>query len=217
MKRLCLLILISLLAGCGSSPRKSDGPGPTSAKGGYYMDDGPGDRHPPDLDKIPDAMPRSEPLNRFANRPYQQFGKEFVPLAAVQPFRQRGMASWYGRRYHGQKTSVGEVYDMYKMSAAHPTLPIPSYARVTNVKNGRRVVVRINDRGPFLGGGVIDFCLRAANRLGYIQARSAEVEGGCNVPGAAPQTKNTVPNPQAESHSVSVQLRATFFKANDAS
>jgi len=214
MKRLCLLILISLLAGCGSSPRKSDGPGPTSAKGGYYMDDGPGDRHPPDLDKIPDAMPRSEPLNRFANRPYQQFGKEFVPLASVQPFRQRGMASWYGRRYHGQKTSVGEVYDMYKMSAAHPTLPIPSYARVTNVKNGRSVVVRINDRGPFLGGRIMDLSYAAANRLGYIQAGSAEVEVEAIVPGAAPQTKIPVETPQAKSEGVYVQLGAFSSKEN---
>src|SRR5258706_8919154 len=205
MKRFCLFLIILLLGGCGSSPRKSDQPGPTSAKGGYYMDDGPGDRHPPDLDKIPDAVPRSEPLNRFANRPYQQFGKDYVPLSSVQPFRQRGVASWYGRRYHGQKTSVGEVYDMHKMSAAHPTLPIPSYARVTNVKNGRSVVVRINDRGPFLGGRIMDLSFAAANRLGYTQAGSAEVEVEAIVPGAIPQAK---------SDGVYVQLGAFSSKEN---
>ncbi len=196
MKRLCLLILISLLAGCGSSPRKSDGPGPTSAKGGYYMDDGPGDRHPPDLDKIPDAMPRSEPLNRFANRPYQQFGKEFVPLASVQPFRQRGMASWYGKKFHGQQTSSGEIYDMYGMSAAHRTLPIPSYARVTNLANGKSVVVRVNDRGPFHSERIIDLSYAAAYKLGYVAAGSAKVEVENVAPG------QTVPAPTAESQNV---------------
>ena len=87
-------------------------------------------------------------------------------------FRQRGVASWYGKRYHGQKTSSGEVYDMYAMTAAHPTLPIPSYARVTNVTNGKSVVVRINDRGPFRGGRIIDLSYVAAHKLGFIQARS---------------------------------------------
>jgi len=209
MKRLFLLLMIALLAGCGSSPRKSDGPGPTSAKGGYYMDDGPGDRHPPDLDKIADAVPRAEPLSRTANRPYQQFGKEYVPLTAVQPFRQRGVASWYGRRYHGQKTSVGETYDMYQMSAAHPTLPIPSYARVTNVKNGRSVVVRINDRGPFLGGRIMDLSYAAANRLGYIQAGSAEVEVEAIVPGQSPP-----PVQKAGTEGVYVQLGAFSSRDN---
>jgi rare lipoprotein A len=176
MRQLVALAVILVLAGCGSTPRKEDRPGPTSAKGGYYRDDGPGARAPADLDRIPDAVPRVEPLNRFANRPYVQFGKQYVPLTSVQPFRQRGIASWYGKRYHGQKTSVGEIYDMYKMSAAHPTLPIPSYARVTNVRTGRSVVVRVNDRGPFLHGRAIDLSYAAAHRLGYIQQGSAEVD-----------------------------------------
>ena len=176
MKRAALFLAVILVAGCGSSPRKDDRPGPSSPKGGYYMDDGPGNRTPPNLDAIPDAVPRNEPLNRFANRPYEKFGTNYMPLTSVQPFRQRGQATWYGKKYHGQKTSVGEIYDMYKMSAAHPTLPIPSYARVTNVKNGKSVVVRINDRGPFLHGRAIDLSYAAAHRLGYIQAGSAEVE-----------------------------------------
>ena len=165
------------------------------------MDDGPGDRQPPNLDAIADAVPRSEPLNRFANRPYQQFGKQYVPLTSVQPFRQRGQASWYGRRYHGLKTSVGETYDMYAMSAAHPTLPIPSYARVTSVKSGKSVVVRINDRGPFLGGRIIDLSYAAAYRLGYIQAGSAEVEVEAIMPGQSPsppaQVRAAPPPPPA--------------------
>ena len=102
-------------------------------------------------------------------------GKSFTPMTALQPFRQRGVASWYGKRYHGQKTSSGEVYDMYAMTAAHPTLPIPSYARVTHAGNGKSVVVRINDRGPFHAGRVIDLSYVAAYKLGFVQAGSAEV------------------------------------------
>jgi rare lipoprotein A len=183
-------MVVTLVAGCGSSPRKADRPGPTSQKGGYYMDDGPGNRAPPNLDAIADAVPRNEPLNRFANRPYKQFDKEYVPLTSVQPFRQRGPASWYGKKYHGQKTSIGETYDMYAMTAAHPTLPIPSYARVTRLTNGRSVVVRINDRGPFIGGRIIDLSYAAAYRLGYLQAGSADVEVEAIVPGESRQSRN---------------------------
>jgi rare lipoprotein A len=132
-------------------------------------------------------VPRAEPLHRFANRPYTVFGTGYVPMAAVQTFRQRGIASWYGRRFHGQKTSSGEVYDMYGMTAAHPTLPIPSYARVTRIANGRSVVVRINDRGPFHAGRIIDLSYAAAHRLGYVQIGSAEVEVESIVPDAAQQ------------------------------
>ena len=166
MRALACLSLL-LLAACSSAPTN---------KGGYYKDDGPHARPPAGLDAIADATPRVEPLHRFANRPYTVFGKQYRPLAAVQPFRQRGMASWYGKRFHGQKTSSGEVYDMYKMTAAHPTLPIPSYARVTNLANGRSVVVRINDRGPFHAGRVIDLSYVAAHKLGYIAAGAAQVE-----------------------------------------
>jgi rare lipoprotein A len=172
MKRVAAIAL-ALLAACG-----------TTNKGGYYKDDGPGARPPGNLSSIPDARPRSEPLNRAANRPYEVFGKKYVPLTSVQAFRQRGVASWYGKRFHGQKTSSGETYDMYAMTAAHPTLPIPSYARVTSVKTGRQVVVRINDRGPFHGGRVIDLSYAAAYRLGLIDSGSGEVEIQSIVPGA---------------------------------
>lgn len=106
--------------------------------------------------------------------------KEFAP------FRQRGLASWYGRRFHGQPTASGEPYDMYAMSAAHPTLPIPSYARVTNRQNGLSVIVRVNDRGPFHSGRVIDLSYTAAYRLAYSQAGSAPVEVELVLPNEAP-------------------------------
>jgi rare lipoprotein A len=173
MRRFFLALVCVLVGGCGS----------TSNPGGYYKDDGPHERPPANLERVADAVPRSEPLHKFANRPYKALGKEYVPMTSLQPFRQRGLASWYGKRYHGQKTSSGEVYDMYQMTAAHPTLPIPSYARVTNAKSGKSVVVRINDRGPFRSGRVIDLSYVAAHKLGYIQAGEAMVEVESIVPG----------------------------------
>lgn len=151
-------------------------PSAPAKPGAFYLDDGPGDRSPADIEALPDAQPKPEPLHRFANRPYSVFGQEFVPEQAVITFRQRGMASWYGRRFHGNKTAIGEIYDMYQLSAAHPTLALPSYARVTNVSNGRQVIVRINDRGPFLRGRVIDLSYAAAAKLGYVEQGSTMVE-----------------------------------------
>src|SRR5262245_51881738 len=107
MRRIGLLLSFLVLAGCGSAPQAPQ-------KGGYYKDDGPGDKVPTN---VADAVPRVEPLHKFANRPYVAMGKEYVPMTSVQSFRQRGMASWYGKRYHGNKTSSGEIYDMYAMSA----------------------------------------------------------------------------------------------------
>ena len=173
MRTVLSISLLLCVVGCGSSPKP----------GGYYKDDGPHEKPPANLERIADAVPRNEPLHKFANRPYEALGKKYVPMTSLQPFRQRGMASWYGKRYHGQKTSSGEVYDMYAMTAAHPTLPIPSYARVTNVANGKSVVVRINDRGPFHAARVIDLSYVAAHKLGYIQAGQAQVEVEAIVPG----------------------------------
>jgi len=173
-----------VLAGCASrvSRDTSTQPSGASRPGGYYLDDGPGANPPPNLDAIPDAIPRLEPLHRFANRPYSVLGRDYVPATELRPYRERGIASWYGRKFHAQKTSTGEPYDMYAMTAAHPTLPLPSYARVTNLANGRSVVVRVNDRGPFLHGRVIDLSYTAAARLGYASQGSAQVEVEAIVP-----------------------------------
>jgi rare lipoprotein A len=145
-------------------------------QGAYYQDDGPGDNPPANLDEIPDAVPKIEPLRLASNRPYAVFGREYVPQTALQPFRQRGVASWYGRKFHGSKTSSGEPYDMYAMTAAHPTLPIPSYVKVTSVSNRRSVIVRVNDRGPFHSDRIMDLSYAAAHRLGFAQTGSALVE-----------------------------------------
>ncbi len=146
-------------------------------RGAYYQDDGPGDNPPPNLEATPDAIPIDEaPLRSATNRPYVVFGRTYVPIAGNGVFRQRGTGSWYGRKFHGQKTSSGEPYDMYAMTAAHPTLPLPSYVRVTNVANGRTVVVRVNDRGPFHSERIIDLSYTAALKLGYAAQGSAPVE-----------------------------------------
>ncbi|MCZ7565734.1 MAG: septal ring lytic transglycosylase RlpA family protein [Burkholderiales bacterium] len=189
--------LVVVLGACGSAPKQpgsaSEDAPPATRGGGYYLDDGPGATPPANLDRIPDAQPRAETLHRAANRPYSVFGREYVPMRALAPYRERGVASWYGRRYHGQRTSTGETYDMYQMTAAHPTLPLPSYARVTSLANGRSVVVRVNDRGPFLGGRIVDLSYAAAYRLGYINQGSAPVEVELIVPGQSPTATVATP------------------------
>ncbi len=210
------------------APPSAPVPAPPRRGGGYYLDDGPGDGPLPDLERIPDAQPRVEPPSRFGNNPYVVFGKEYVPERSVRAFRQRGLASWYGRKFHGQRTSSGETYDMYAMTGAHPTLPIPSYARVTSVGSGRSVIVRINDRGPFWPGRVIDLSYTAAWKLGYLEQGSTMVEVETIVPGtdvqiaAAGPASAPPPEPAApvdvavtaESGGLYVQLAAFSAREN---
>ena len=144
--------------------------------GGYYLDDGPGENPPQDIDSIPNAVPKKEPLLDRSNKPYKALGVVYTPMTRYQPYKISGVASWYGKRYHGKKTSNGEVYDMYSMSAAHPTLPLPSYVKVTNPANGRFVVVRVNDRGPFKNNRVIDLSYAAAYKLRFSAQGSTLVE-----------------------------------------
>ncbi len=175
---ICLLLTMITLSGCGTTPKKPEPSKPavsTTKPGGYYLDDGPGETPPPNLDAIADAQPRAEPLHRGANRPYTVFGRAYVPNVSNEPFRQQGIASWYGRKFHGQKTSIGETYDMYAMTAAHPTLPLPCYVRVTNPANGKSVVVRVNDRGPFHADRIIDLSYTAAAKLDYVRRGSTMV------------------------------------------
>lgn len=171
---LWIVILLSLLSACGGKRAVKptvDDSAPASAAtpktntGKYYLDDGPGENPPANIDLIPDATLKTEALLPRANKPYTALGQRYVPMTSYSPYQKQGIASWYGKRYHGRKTSSGEVYDMYGMSAAHPTLPLPSYARVTNPANGRSVIVRINDRGPFKHNRLIDLSYAAAYKL----------------------------------------------------
>ena len=160
--------------------------------GGYFEDDGPG-KTPADVARIPDALPKSEPLAARGNKPYDVYGKTYAPLASARDYRERGVASWYGKKFHGHSTSSGEPYDMYAMSAAHRTLPLPSYVRVRNLENGRSVVVRVNDRGPFLHNRLIDLSYAAASKLGIVGTGTGLVELEALLP------TDEAPAPLAES------------------
>lgn len=151
-----LAALCLALAGCATRTPPSQRDGPPASP-------------PPGLMQQPDAQPVLEPIRAGGpNKPYEQFGVAYTPLPPEAALSQRGLASWYGRKFHGRRTANGEVYDMYAMSAAHATLPLPSYARVSNPANGRSVVVRVNDRGPFIKGRIIDLSYAAALKLGVL-------------------------------------------------
>jgi len=167
------IVALIAVAGCGTPPKV---PSPASRPGGFYQDDGPPAQVPADILSTPDAVPRIEPFHGGASRPYVALGRSYVPITDDRPLQQRGFASWYGRQFHGQRTSTGEIYDMFAMTAAHPTMPLPSYARVTNLRNGATVIVRVNDRGPFRDGRVIDLSYAAAMRLGIAASGTGEVE-----------------------------------------
>lgn len=188
----CLLMSAVVLSGCrtiSTAPNKTMSPAVVPAHelsivpdskakvgGGYLAGDGPDVNAPANIDAVADAIPRDEPLHRYANRPYTALGQLYNPLTQTGNFKERGVASWYGKKFHGQRTSIGEIYDMYGMTAAHPTLPIPSYARVTNLSNHKSVVLRINDRGPFLRNRIVDLSYTAAYKLDLLGDGSSEVE-----------------------------------------
>ncbi|MDZ4212318.1 MAG: septal ring lytic transglycosylase RlpA family protein [Methylotenera sp.] len=189
------LLTMALLTACSQTPTLKSAPKQTSVEstslpktdtaskpdskaggGGYYLDDGPGENAPANLDGIPGAILKTEQINLRANKPYSALGQKYTPMTTYVPYKKQGVASWYGKRFHGKKTSTGEIYDMYAMTAAHTVLPIPSYAKVTNPANGRSVIVRINDRGPFKHSRLIDLSYAAAYQLRLIKQGSGLVE-----------------------------------------
>ena len=140
---------------------------------------------------MPDALPRIEPRSRYGNPPfYEVFGKRYYVLSSSVGYWERGVASWYGPGFHRERTSTGEPYDMYGMTAAHKTLPLPAYVRVTNLQNGRSVVVRVNDRGPFVGNRIIDLSYTAAAKLDMLRNGTAMVELRSIDPTAPPPPLN---------------------------
>lgn len=208
MKKFYYIISLSLiLIGCGGyqNTQPSKPPAPPNSQtnkpsatnnqsqtsestkpGGYYLDDGPEANPPSNLDDVPDAVPKVEAINPNNSKPYVALGETYTPMKEVQPYKQRGVASWYGKRFNGKKTASGEPYDMYAMTAAHPTLPIPSYVKVTNLKNNRSVIVRVNDRGPFKHTRIIDLSYAAAHKLRMLSQGSTQVE----VEVVTPETYN---------------------------
>ena len=163
-----LIIAGIFLASCsGNKPDKSGG--------GYYG----GDRPPSetrDYNSIPDAVPKIEPRSKTGNNPYEALGKKYVPLKSSKGFVQAGAASWYGQKFHGRTTSSGEIYDMWAMTAAHPVLPLPTYVRVTSLDSGKQIVVKVNDRGPFLHSRIIDLSYAAAHKLGIADKGTGKVK-----------------------------------------
>ncbi|RST46141.1 septal ring lytic transglycosylase RlpA family protein [Variovorax sp. DXTD-1] len=159
----CAVAVAVLLAGCASGTR--------SGGGALSGRDGPGTNIPSDLDRVPDAEPRIEAIRSSGgtSKPYTVLGRAYQPITDDRPFRESGIASWYGRKFHSASTASGEPYDMYAMTAAHKTLPLPSYVRVRNPANGREVIVRVNDRGPFVDGRIIDLSYTAALKLDLLR------------------------------------------------
>lgn len=207
VRRWILAALVLGLAGCQSG-------------GGYYQDDGPPRRDTVDIESIPEPVPRKEPLSKTGNSPYVALGERYVPMPSADGYRKRGTASWYGKQFHGRRTSSGERYDMYKVTAAHRTLPLPSYARVTNLRNGRSIIVRVNDRGPFLHDRLIDLSYAAAHKLGIIKRGTGRVEVRAITPQAVPATatggtaRRDTPPPGSDDERYYVQFGAFSESTN---
>jgi rare lipoprotein A len=167
MRSFLIFLLCIFLSSCfGGNGKNSDG--------GFYG----GDRPPSndrDFSKIPDAVPKLESLSKYGNKPYEVLGKNYKPLASSHGFSQTGVASWYGKKFHGRRTSSGEIYDIWKMTAAHTTLPLPTYVRVTSLEWGNSIIVKVNDRGPFLHNRIIDLSYAAAHKLGIAKAGTGKV------------------------------------------
>lgn len=190
-RREFLLLLVALtFAACGEFPNYQPPHMPTG-------DHGPA--QPVDVSNVPDAVPKDEPPSRYGNPPsYTVLGKTYALLSACKGYHDRGIASWYGTQFHGGKTSDGETYDMYSMTAANKVVPIPCYARVTNLKNGKSVIVKINDRGPFVENRLIDLSYAAASKLEMLGTGTALVDVTAVGPGdLGPAPTTVAPAPAA--------------------
>lgn len=181
MRLIVILVIANILCGCVASPSKnSTRAAKKSSNSRYALQD---DKAPhklekvPNIHKIPNAKPKAEPKSKIGNpKTYTVFNKQYNVLSSSHNFKERGKASWYGKKFHGYHTSNGEVYDMYGMTAAHKTLPLPTYLKVTNLKNKKSVIVKVNDRGPFHGDRIIDLSYTAAAKLGILKDGTCDVE-----------------------------------------
>jgi len=171
-RQFLLLTVIGILVGCQSATTSV----PSNRSGGFYGGDRPPAKIPENLENIPDAEVVALPLSKTGNKPYKVMGNNYRPLASAKGYKARGTASWYGKKFHGRRTSSGEPYNMFAMTAAHTVLPLPSFARVTNLDNNRSVIVKVNDRGPFLHNRIIDLSYAAATKLGIAAKGTGRVE-----------------------------------------
>ena len=193
-RSLSLCVVVLMLVACGSHPKRHTPvrPSPVPAPA-------PSSQVPPppaNLAAIPDAVPRAERRTRAGNPVnYEVLGKRYTVMTSDVGYKERGVASWYGPNFHAKATSNGDAYDMYAMTAAHKTLPIPAYVRVTNLGNGRSVVVRVNDRGPFVDNRIIDLSYTAAWKLDMLRTGTAFVEVEALLPGQTTVTAAAVPPP----------------------
>ena len=172
-----MIALVAFFLSACSSVRKS---------GGYFENDGPHENVRVDVSNVADAIPTWERINPSRSRPYTVLGKKYYPMIEARNYRQIGVASWYGRKFHGRLTALGERYDMYAMTAAHTTLPLPTFVRVRNLENNLTVTVRVNDRGPFLHNRLIDLSYAAAYKLKMLNRGTADVEVTVVTPGSRP-------------------------------
>jgi len=167
IKKVVLISIVLSLAACGGISHRDSAPA-----------------RKPNVANIPDAVPKHEPRSKYGNPAhYEVFGKRYYTLSSSRGYVEKGIASWYGTKFHGRKTSSGEVYDMYEMTAAHKTLPLPTYVEVTNLNNGRKVIVKVNDRGPFHGNRLIDLSYSAATKLGIVAKGTGMVKVRAITPG----------------------------------
>ncbi|MGB1580016.1 MAG: septal ring lytic transglycosylase RlpA family protein [Nevskiales bacterium] len=202
---LCLAI-----AGCGGQPI-------------HVSNDGPPITGPIVIDRVADVEVKDEHIGKAGNpASYVVFGRRYFVMRNHEGYKERGYASWYGKKFHGRKTSNGEIYDMYKLTAAHKTLPIPSYVRVTNLENGKQAILRVNDRGPFKKGRIIDLSYTAAYKLGVIKKGTAWVEVEVVTPESleaerqAKQRQEIQPTPAVETRPIAEPVPATAIKVSTA-
>lgn len=207
LRTIGILLCTSLFAGCASKQPVEQ-----------VQDDAPPD--PIDVSKIPNAVPRNEPLSRYGNMPsYVVFGKRYYTMPSSKGYKERGIASWYGTKFHGKRTSSGEPYDLYAMTAAHKSLPLPSYVEVTNLRNKRSVIVKVNDRGPFHADRIIDLSYTAAAKLdilgygtGLVEVRAIDTSGATDTtdwPTWPPPATQSITTAQASTPSTNTITPAT--------
>ena len=161
MKQFTAVSILLFLVGCGGNLMEKGDSAPSN---------------PPDVSGVLNAVPKNEKIRSDKLKSYVVLGKRYYPMSTNEGYSEKGIASWYGKKFHGRKTATGEIYDMYQMTAAHKTLPLPSYAEVTNLNNGLKIIVRVNDRGPFHQGRIIDLSYAGATKLDIIGNGTAEVE-----------------------------------------